>query len=203
MRTGRLYVFEGPDGVGKSTLAAKLADQLRADGVVTHLLAFPGQEDGSLGRFVWEFHHAPSKFGVASVDPTSLQLLHLAAHVDAIERRIRPALRAGETIVLDRFWWSTLIYGVKQGASHVSVQAMIDLERLHWGEILPDMIFVISREQPFQNEVSQDRFLELKRAYMEIAAVTANATVIENITTVSAAVEQILHAISARAGEQT
>jgi hypothetical protein len=43
---GRLIVFEGPDGVGKSTLSAALVDELRARGRRVELTTFSGKEPG-------------------------------------------------------------------------------------------------------------------------------------------------------------
>jgi thymidylate kinase len=101
--SGKLIVFEGPDGVGKSTMATGVAAMLTARGTPCELLAFPGREPGTLGLHVYQLHHEPQRFGVVSIPPTSLQLLHVAGHLDAINDRILPALRAGRWVVLDRF----------------------------------------------------------------------------------------------------
>ena len=85
--------------------------------------------------------------GERSVHPVSLQLLHIAAHVDAIENRILPTLRKGIDIVLDRYWWSTWVYGVISGGNVVSLKAMIELEQLHWGGVLPTIVFLVVRKQ--------------------------------------------------------
>src|SRR5262245_56005624 len=91
---GRLIVFEGPDSVGKSTLAREVAAVLGGRGTPCDLLAFPGREPGTLGHHVHQLHHDPRRFGVAGIPPASLQLLHVAAHVDAVANRILPALAA-------------------------------------------------------------------------------------------------------------
>ena len=96
-KRGKLYVFEGPDAVGKSEISLRFVAQLRESGVACEYLAFPGHADGTLGKHVYELHHHPQDHGIASVSPTSLQLLHVAAHVDAIETSILPALRSGRT----------------------------------------------------------------------------------------------------------
>src|SRR5262249_49156463 len=98
---GRLIVFEGPDGVGKSTLSAALSEDLRSRGRRLKLMTFPGREPGSVGKLVYEVHHDPARFGVEQLAPVCLQALHIAAHLDAIERRIVPLLEAGTDVVLD------------------------------------------------------------------------------------------------------
>src|SRR5262245_29764070 len=92
-----LYVFEGPDCVCKSELSRRFAQHLAGSGLDCEHLAFPGREEGTLGKHVYELHHDPKRYGIQSMDPTSMQLLHIAAHIDVIEHRILPALQAGRT----------------------------------------------------------------------------------------------------------
>ena len=143
-----LYVFEGPDSVGKSSISSDFSKQLAVDRPV-HYWSFPGREEGTLGWAVYELHHAPKALGVNALTPTSLQLLHIAAHVDAIESRILPALDTGHTGVLDRFWWSTWVYGIVGGADRDALTAMIEVERKAWRGATPAAAFLIDREIPF------------------------------------------------------
>ena len=149
---GRLIVFEGLDGVGKSTLADYLTGRLRRAGIPCRFLAFPGRESGTLGRLVYDLHHDAPGLGVGEVNSTSLQVLHIATHIDAIEREILPALRAGTWIVLDRFWWSTWVYGAAFGVPEGSLEAMIELEQLHWGHVEPDVLFLVERDEGTPND---------------------------------------------------
>lgn len=149
---GKLYVFEGPDGVGKTELSVRFTSLLEEQGVRAKRLGFPGMDEGTLGKLVHNLHHAPESFNVRSMAPASLQLLHVAAHLDGIENTILPALRTGTTVVLDRFWWSTRVYGLAAGASKRLLDAMIDVELAAWGPVTPTVIFLIKRRTPLRPE---------------------------------------------------
>ena len=125
--TGRLFVFEGADGVGKSTVVEKVAEKLRKSGTDVLVLSFPGREPETLGNLVYAIHHDTTSQGIHEVSPASLQILHIAAHVDCLERRILPALIRGKTVILDRYWWSTVAYGTAVGISWRILNAMIVL----------------------------------------------------------------------------
>jgi dTMP kinase len=133
MPKGQLIVFEGPDVVGKSELAARFRSWLTEQGRTTELLSFPGKEEGTLGKLVYDLHSNPGHFHVADLSAESLQALHIAAHLDAIERRIIPSIRSNRTVVLDRFWWSTYVYGITTGVDREVLERMIATEKAAWG----------------------------------------------------------------------
>ena len=166
---GRLIVFEGPDGVGKSTLAEHFTSRLHEAGVPCEFLAFPGRQPSSLGRLVYDLHHDAPGLGLGEVNPTSLQVLHIAAHIEAIEGHILPALRAGIWVVLDRYWWSTWVYGAAFGVSERSLEAMIELEQLHWGSVKPDLLFLIERENETEDD-SEELHAQILKRYRELAS---------------------------------
>lgn len=149
---GKLYVFEGPDGVGKTELSARFVSLLEKRGVAARRLAFPGEDEGTLGKVVHKLHHAPDSLNIRKMAPASLQLLHIAAHLDVIESTIVPALHAGTSVVLDRFWWSTRVYGLAAGANKRLLDAMIDVELAAWGPVTPTVIFLIKRQTPLRPE---------------------------------------------------
>jgi thymidylate kinase len=93
---GRLIVFEGLDGVGKSTVAARVAGALGAT-----FLATPARELAPLRALVDE-HVGHS--------PEARQLFY-AASVLSLSDFVRPLLASGADVVVDRYWFSTLAYG--------------------------------------------------------------------------------------------
>jgi thymidylate kinase len=142
----RLIVFEGPDGVGKTTVAQEVCRELDRGGVPATYLSFPGHDEGTLGNLVYKVHHDAVSLGVTTdVHAVSLQVLHVAAHIDAIENRILPTLAAGTWVVLDRFWWSTWVYGTFSGLPEESRDRMIELELCHWKNVRPSVLFLVER----------------------------------------------------------
>ncbi len=167
---GRLLVLEGPDGVGKTTLAKALAESLVEKGLKVTLLSFPGREPGTIGAVVYRLHHDPKSAGLSPLDPAVLQMLHIAAHLDAIKNRILPALAAGQYVVLDRYWWSTLVYGLRGGADAASLKKMIEVEKYTWGAVLPNYVFMLSRPSSANKDVPKLEFDALSKLYRKVAA---------------------------------
>ena len=159
---GRLIVFEGPDGVGKSTLCQALGDLLRARDLKCEHLSFPGKKVGTIGRLVYHVHHYPAEYGLEEITASSLQALHMAAHLDAIERRILPALGDGRWVVLDRFWWSTWVYGLVAGVERTTLDALVNVERLHWRGSEPDALFLVDRSNDSLDSANR---IQLREAY--------------------------------------
>ncbi len=190
---GKLFVFEGPNGVGKTTLAHALVKHLLATGVPCNYHSFPGSEEKTLGRSVYELHHQACA-GVISINPTSLQLLHVAAHIDAIEARIRPALSGGKCVVLDRFWWSTWVYGIVNGANPRTLAAIIETERVHWDGIAPKAIFHISRTEPI-DERPTPFWLQLSNAYDKLSQQETSKYAVHHILNESTVSDAIAHVV--------
>ena len=192
---GRLIVFEGPDGVGKSTLSCALADKLVEMDVSCEYLAFPGSEEHTLGRLVYDVHHDAKGSGLDDVSSASIQALHIAAHLDVIERRIIPALRAGRWVILDRFWWSTWVYGRADSVDKDLLRAMIRVELIQWDEVRPSAVFVIAREQTAEKHKLHDK---LTHGYLDLIEAERDKYpihVIDNDETLTKALDQLLKII--------
>lgn len=166
---GRLIVLEGPDGVGKSTLAALLARRLEESGEQTAVLSFPGREPETLGAHVYAVHHDPLRFGIKNMTAASKQLLHIAAHLDVIETKLQRWLRDGMTVILDRYWWSTWVYGRVDGVSANLLDAMINVEREAWGRTQPALTVLVRRSTPINRNVDMSEWKKLQIQYSDLA----------------------------------
>jgi thymidylate kinase len=168
---GRLIIFEGVDAVGKTTLSEELCTYLISKKLPVRLCHFPGSEEGTLGELVYRIHHLhDSEFGITRIEPCSLQLLHISAHVNAIEYEIKPALENGEWVILDRFWWSTYVYGLDSGVNEKSLRSMIEVEKHAWGPVTPDIVFLINTEKPMRkDEVNSLAWQNKRRAYLDLS----------------------------------
>jgi thymidylate kinase len=196
---GRLIIFEGPDGVGKSKLIEALAKRLRTMHIHHEVVSFPGKTPGSLGLHIRELHHDPMKFGIKSLHPASLQTLHIAAHIDAIERRIRPKLDKGIWIILDRSWWSTWTYGTVAGVPRQSLEAMVALELTHWASTRPDAIILVRRQTPINRDRLLSEHRRLLAVYLELVrdqSRHARVHVIENEGPLKDTVQRLFEAIA-------
>lgn len=188
-----LYVFEGPDGVGKTTLSKMFCSYLNSIDQLCSYYSFPGNCSGTLGKHIYEIHHELSDVGIATINPTSLQMLHVASHIDAIESEILPALRSGQSILLDRFWWSTIVYGRVYGAKYESLQRMIEIEKMHWAEFQPDCVFYLKRQSTLKSSVAHwDELVGAYEKFVQQESATTRVEVIVNESSPENALKQII-----------
>lgn len=192
-----LIAFEGPDEVGKTSLASALAERLRYDGFSADYVALPGHVVGTLGHHVYELHHNPTDFGLHDLDPASIQLLHVASHIDQLNRVIVPMLVRGGIVVLDRYWWSAPVYAEAFGVPKHIVDALANLERAVWRSATASVVFLVQRALPLTQNVSLDTFLRLRELYDAFAAAEPNETIITmtNERDLTSAVEVVEQAV--------
>jgi len=127
--------FEGIDGSGKSTQARLLADHLGADTVLTRE---PGGAPGAEEIRALLVEGDPDRWS-----PETEILLFTAARRDHLEKTILPALKAGKTVISDRFADSTRVY---QGVARADLRQTVD--RLHSLMIgrEPDLTFIVDMD---------------------------------------------------------
>lgn len=126
---GKLIVFEGLDGSGKSTQVDLLLKLLRENDKKVHCTAEPTQY--LIGGLIksWIAHDWKSS-------PDCLQLLFAADRAHHLEKEIIPLLKKGVTVICDRYLFSSLAYG--------SLDLDFDwLLKINEKFILPDITFFL------------------------------------------------------------
>lgn len=97
-----LIVFEGIDGTGKSTQVAALADWLRQLG--RDVVTSREPTDGAWGS---RLRSSADTGRLSAEDELDYFLKDRQQHVHEL---IRPALEAGQDVILDRYYFSTMAY---------------------------------------------------------------------------------------------
>ena len=131
---GRLLVFEGAEGVGKTTQVARLVARLSSTGVACEAYREPGGTP--LGDAVRALVLTPGH----AVTPRAEALLFMAARAQLVAQ-IRERLDAGVTVVLDRFFLSTYAYQIAgRGLPADGVRAA---NALATGGLVPDLTILL------------------------------------------------------------
>jgi dTMP kinase len=131
----RLITIEGLDGAGKTTLASGLVDALHARGVDARALREPG------GVALAERVRAVVKDPGLRVGARAEALLYAAARAQLVEEAVRPLLRTGAWVVLDRFLDSSLAY---QGAGRgLGIDAVRSINLFGTGGLEPDRTLLL------------------------------------------------------------
>jgi dTMP kinase len=128
--------FEGPEGSGKSSHLAALAQYLESLGYPVYRTREPGGT--AIGEQIRAVIHDLRN---REMHPRTETLLYQAARAQLVEQEIRPRLARGEWVLCDRYADSTLAY---QGYGHRQ-----DLEQvrtlIHYatGGLKPDLTFLL------------------------------------------------------------
>jgi dTMP kinase len=106
--TARLIVIEGLDGAGTTTQVRRLVEHLGAHGTPAHGTREPS--DGPVGRLIREMLTGGHAIEGEKLSQGTFGLLFAADRLDHLQREVEPKLRAGVTVVSDRWYHSSLAY---------------------------------------------------------------------------------------------
>lgn len=135
MNRGRFIVFEGGEGSGKSTQAARLAERLGA-----LLTREPG--DTGLGREIRSLVLSAAESSAAALSDRAEALLMAADRAQHVDELIEPTLAAGRDVVCDRFIGSSVAYqGYGRGLDVDIVRAVSGWAA---GGLWPDLVIVLT-----------------------------------------------------------
>jgi dTMP kinase len=172
--SGLLISFEGTEGCGKTTQITRLAERLRAYGRSVKLVREPGGTP--IGE---EIRHTlkHSQQNHAMTAEAELLLMN-ASRAQLVREVIRPALAAGEIVLCDRFYDSTIAYqGYGRGLDLKLIRGVIDFAvgetrpRLTLLlEISPEISAARLASRQSGQPLERDRFEEADRAFFERVA---------------------------------
>jgi dTMP kinase len=135
MSRGFFISLDGVDGAGKSTQCRLLADWLRGRGKSVVVCHDPGGTD--LGQ---ELRHLLLHFSGKMALPTEA-LLFMASRAQLVAEVIRPALAAGQVVIVDRFLLANVVY---QGhAGGLDPADLWSVGRFCTGGLEPDLTLVL------------------------------------------------------------
>ncbi|BDA70828.1 thymidylate kinase [Calothrix sp. PCC 7716] len=102
---GKLIVFEGVEGCGKTTQIQLTSEWLQSIGVPVIVTREPGGTNLGihLRRLLLEANNN-------AIDPRTELLLYAADRAQHVEQELKPNLAAGKYVLCDRFIYSTIAY---------------------------------------------------------------------------------------------
>jgi len=131
---GRLVVIEGQDSSGRSTHVERLAQWLEVEG---HAVVQTGLRGSELVAPELESAREGN-----TLSPRTMSLFYATDFYDQLENKIVPALRAGMTVLADRYIFTLMARDLVRGADRPWV------ENLYSKAIVPDHLFYLSCSTP-------------------------------------------------------
>ena len=132
---GRFIVLDGPDGTGKSTQVARLAEHVCKAGVPVCTVRDPGGT--AIGDKVRAILLDKAHDEMCAPCET---MLYMASRAQLVAQVIRPALVRGECVISDRYISSTIAY---QGAGGVDIESIRRVADVAVGSLWPDLTIVL------------------------------------------------------------
>jgi dTMP kinase len=132
---GKLIVFEGAEGAGKSTQVRLLAERLATARISCIALREPGGSPvgESIRQIVLHKEHP--------IADATEALLFMASRAELTAREIVPSLNDGRVVLLDRFFLSTYAYQIfGRGLPEAETRAA---NRLATGGLVPDLTLLL------------------------------------------------------------
>jgi dTMP kinase len=148
--------LEGPEGSGKTSHIPHLVEYLRGKGYIVFPTREPGGTD--ISEQIRDILHDLKN---AEMHPRTETLLYQAARAQIVEQIIKPRLAAGEVVISDRYYDSTIAY---QGYGHQQdLEQVRALVKYATGGLTPDLTILLDLDvevglkRKTQNEVEWNR----------------------------------------------
>ncbi len=140
MNAGLYLVLEGGDATGKTQQAARLVEWLRGRGATVRHLREPGSTP--TGEALRRLLLDPA---TGDLLPLTEALLFSAARAEMLRNEVAPAVAAGEVVLVERCYLSTLVYqGLATGHDPEFLRTVT--AAVH-AELWPDRIFLLDVDE--------------------------------------------------------
>ncbi|MFL5479765.1 MAG: dTMP kinase [Gemmatimonadaceae bacterium] len=135
MARGKVVVFEGTEGAGKTTQIRLLAERLAVAGIECVAVREPGGTP--VGDAIREILLHPEKEITAATEA----LLFMSSRAELVAREVLPSLEQSMVVLVDRFFLSTYAYQVfGRGLPEEEVRAA---NRLATSGLVPDLTLLL------------------------------------------------------------
>lgn len=172
-KQGLLFVFEGPDGCGKTTTIGKVAKTLLTDKRFKDekVICLRDQTDhNDATKAIRELFHNH----YSSLSAKARLLLQLASRAE-LDLLIDEYLDKGYIVLLDRYFPSTFVYqGIELDSEYINeVMEAVDMEELDDKYCKCNSIYILLRDKPFKEEQDDDiekntKFDEILQRYISL-----------------------------------
>jgi dTMP kinase len=179
--------LEGPEGSGKTSHIPYLVEYLREKGHIVFSTREPGGT--SISEQIRDILHDLKN---VEMHPRTETLLYQAARAQIVEQVIKPRLAAGEIVISDRYYDSTIAY---QGYGHQQdLNQVRELVKYATGGLTPDLTVLLDLDvevglkRKIQNEVEWNRmdayavefYQRVRRGYLELVKAEPGRWVVVN-----------------------
>ncbi len=107
-----------------------------------------------------------------------------------IQRQLEPLSNSKCIILLDRFWWSTYVYGLSERLEENVIQAIIAPELLYWKDINVKKIFLVERKKK-QSDYELNKENAIIEQYRQLAENEVLCTRLDNNETLEKMVNSV------------
>lgn len=153
-----LISFEGIDGSGKTTQIHLLRERLSIEGIQVSLFREPGGTDVS------EHIRGLLLNPEMAIDPVTEVLLFSSARSQLMAEQVKPRVEAGEWVILDRFYDSTVAYQ-GYGRESMPIAQLHAINAIASHGLVPDLTFYLHLDR----ETADSRLTGRLRDRMEQA----------------------------------
>lgn len=135
MKKGLFITIEGPDGAGKSTQIAHIAEYFQSKGIDAVFTREPGGTSISeqIRGVILDKNNTEMSF-VAEA------MLYAAARAQLVEEVIKPAIENGKVVICDRFVDSSIAY---QGYGRNLGSMVEEINKFAIGDCMPDLTILL------------------------------------------------------------